>query len=96
MSDLLSRRYLSNPEGLTVRQLKAHIADWPDETPDGVPTRALMVLVDQSDAGEYLYVPVGEATEVHVNGETDHLILMPQKLVGKLLHGTHNPNGGSA
>lgn len=90
MSDLLSDRYLSCPEGLTVRQIKEHIAQWPDETPDGQPARALMVLCDQIHDGRYLYVPIGEITEVHLNGTSHHMMVLPQQAVGKLLHGTHD------
>ena len=93
MSDLLSDRYLANPEGLTVRQLKAHIATWPDETPEGKPTLAMMVLV--SDDSGVAYVPIGEVTEVHSNETKGHMIVLPQRAVGKLLYGaTHHSNAG--
>lgn len=84
---LLSPRFLSNPEGLTVRQIKAHIANWPDETPDGEPTRALMVLMDDNSEEGFYYVPVGELSEVHVQGEPSHLMVLPQAAVGKMLYG---------
>lgn len=96
MSDLLSDRFLSNPEGLTVRQIKAHIAGWPDETPEGEPTRAMMILASDTAENGYLYVPVGEITEVSVEGESCHLMVLPQRSVGKLLHGAHHDDRGSA
>lgn len=88
MSDLLSDRYLSCREGLTVRQIKAHVATWPDETANGDPTRAHMVLVDPTAEDDgVIYVPIGEITEVHINGEMGHMMVMPTQSVGKIIHG---------
>ena len=97
MSDLLSPRYLSCREGLTVRQIKAHIKDWPDETSEGFPTRVVMVLIDptKEDNG-IVYVPMGEISELHINGEDGHMIVLPTRAVGKILHGnSDHPNTGA-
>lgn len=90
MSDLLSDRYLSCSEGLTVRQIKQHIASWPDETPEGVPTRALMIVMSDAADGTYMYVPIGEVTEVTMNGSHHHLMVLPQNSVGKLIYGVQD------
>ena len=92
MSDLLSDRYLSCREGLTVRQIKEHLADWPEEDQFGEPSRVLMALI-KPESGRTLYVPVGEVTEVSMNGSVPHLMILPNNAVSEMLHvGSDPPN----
>ena len=84
MSDLISDRYLSCREGLTVRQIKEHLADWPEEDQFGEPSRVLMSLM-RPDGSQTLYVPVGEVTEVTLNGSTPHLMVLPVHAVTEML-----------
>lgn len=89
MSDLLSDRYLSCREGLTIRQIKDHIAEWPDEDQFGEPARVLMSLTKPED-GEVMWVPVGEITEVRLNGSLHHLMILPCKTVAEMLQAETN------
>ena len=92
MSDLISDRYLSCREGLTVRQIKEHLADWPEEDQFGEPSRVLMALM-KPENGRTMYVPVGEVTEVSMNGSVPHLMFLPSHAVTEMLHvGTDHPD----
>lgn len=49
----------------------------------------MIVMSDAAD-GTYMYVPIGEVTEVTMNGSHHHLMVLPQNSVGKLIYGVQD------